>query len=672
MKRLFALRAATCAKNSAESIAESVVAMCSELFTRNNLSGDDIVSLQFSLTSDLDEINPCAALRKNYSGSVDVSRIPLFCTQEAVVKNALPRVIRLIAHVYMEESAAPVHVYTRGAEALRPEFALESESRSLSNSRLEKKNIPLKKMKLWTVTMECAGLAEAGGVKSVAYSVSDEAARQGYDVTLFIPVYACSEFDCVTDVKDSVLSADIAVCNKKERVDFSTGRFKNTPVKIVFIRHPSFAEKCAVYVYTEEEERKNPEHVRGTGHHDTLFLDALLSKAVVAYARLLSDSEKPDIIHCHDASVAVLPSYLAAAMPDSGIACAVTVHNAGPAYHHEFRDLAEAAYYTGLPEEKLRSALNRGRVEPFLLAGKDAHLTTVSTFYAEELTNAAFSNETDGLSPLFSAERISVTGITNGIEIERYNPENTASSLLPYSFSPERTSLSGKYENRRFLLELASLKETQRDDGRFQPFFDGIKPFGSLLHEGEDEPNAVYFTYQGRIVRQKGIDILIPAVKDLLQRGENVRFIAAGQGEPALENELLSLARDFSGKVVYFKGYNKKTARLAVAAADFLLMPSVFEPCGLEDLIAQLFGTLPIAHATGGLKKIQNGKTGFLYAPNTAETLCNAIMTAAIFKRVHEAELREMIAYAARTVKNTYSWTSVVKDGYIPFFKKLV
>jgi len=117
MKRLFALRAATCAKNSAESIAESVVAMCSELFTRNNLSGDDIVSLQFSLTSDLDEINPCAALRKNYSGSVDVSRIPLFCTQEAVVKNALPRVIRLIAHVYMEESAAPVHVYTRRRSA---------------------------------------------------------------------------------------------------------------------------------------------------------------------------------------------------------------------------------------------------------------------------------------------------------------------------------------------------------------------------------------------------------------------------------------------------------------------------------------------------------------------------------------------------------------------------
>lgn len=519
--------------------------------------------------------------------------------------------------------------------------------------------------------MECAGLAEAGGVKSVAYSVSAEVARRGHDVTLFIPVYACSEFDSVADLTDGKANAQVDLCGKLERVDFSTGRFKDAPVKIVFIRHPSFAEKCAVYVYTEEEERKNPEHARGTGHRDTLFLDALLSKAVVEYAKSLPDSQKPDVIHCHDAPSAVLPSYLAAAMPDFAprIACAATIHNAGPAYHHEFRDLAEAAYYTGLPEEKLRGALNGKRVEPFLLAGKDAHLTTVSTFYAAELADAAFSSETDGLSPLFSTEQIRITGITNGIEVERYNPEETASSLLPYPFSPERGELSGKYENRRFLLELAS---SAAENERFRSFFDGIELCGSLSNQGLDDKNAVYFTYQGRIVRQKGIDILIPAVKEVLRRDENLRFIIAGQGEPALENELSSLAREYPGKVIYFKGYNKRTARLSVAAADFLLMPSVFEPCGLEDFIAQLFGTLPVAHSTGGLKKIQDGKTGFLYAPNTAETLCSAIINAAGFKRAHDDKLTEMIAYAARTVKKEYSWAAVVQEKYIPFFEKLI
>lgn len=139
MKRIFALRAAACAQNSAASITESVVDMCAELFRRNNLSTGDVVSLQFSLTSDLDEMNPCAALRKNYSGSVDVSCVPLFCTQEASIKNALPRVIRLLAHVYMEENVSPIHVYTRGAETLRPEFASDAQILSLSNSGLERK-----------------------------------------------------------------------------------------------------------------------------------------------------------------------------------------------------------------------------------------------------------------------------------------------------------------------------------------------------------------------------------------------------------------------------------------------------------------------------------------------------------------------------------------------------
>ncbi|MGP1457848.1 MAG: chorismate mutase [Treponema sp.] len=140
MKRLFALRGAACAKNTAASITESVVALCSAIFERNNLAADDIVSLQFSLTSDLDEINPCAALRKNYSGGVDVSRVPLFCTQEASVKNALPRVIRLIAHVYMEENAKPVHVYTRGAEVLRPDFTTETKKISDLQSNIDGQN----------------------------------------------------------------------------------------------------------------------------------------------------------------------------------------------------------------------------------------------------------------------------------------------------------------------------------------------------------------------------------------------------------------------------------------------------------------------------------------------------------------------------------------------------
>ncbi len=122
MKKLFALRAAACAQNTAESITESTLKMCSELFLQNNLSTEDFVSLHFSITNDLDEQNPCAALRKKYSGNIDISAVPLFCTQEAFIKGALPSVIRLIAYVYMDEKSVPVHIYTQGAEVLRPDL----------------------------------------------------------------------------------------------------------------------------------------------------------------------------------------------------------------------------------------------------------------------------------------------------------------------------------------------------------------------------------------------------------------------------------------------------------------------------------------------------------------------------------------------------------------------
>ena len=525
-------------------------------------------------------------------------------------------------------------------------------------------------MKFWTVTMECAGLAEAGGVKSVAYSIASELALAGNDVTLFIPVYACSSFDCVSDLIDGIAAAEIDLCGKKEKIEFSSGRFTNTPVKIIFIRHPSFAEKRAVYVYTEEEERENPENIRGRGHRDMLFLDALLSKAVAEYAKICSSTQKPDIIHCHDAATAILPSYIASGLQESyAVKCVVTVHNAGPAYHHEFKDIGEAVYYTGLPQEKLAKAMNGGRVEPFLLAGADASLTTVSTFYAEELTDPAFSKDTDGLSALFHAQQIQITGITNGIEIDRYDPENTKSSLLPYPFNPQENQLSGKYDNRRFILDLINYG-SKTEDIEFLSFLEELELFGTLEYTQQIDQNTVYFAYQGRIVQQKGIDVL--AIKQLLKNDANIRFMIVGQGVPELERQLVLLAREFTGKVVYFKGYNKKTSRLAVASADFILLPSNFEPCGLEDFIAQLYGTLPVAHSTGGLKKIKNGKNGFLYVPNTVEALCDAVEKAANIKRKNENRIRDMIVFAAEYVKKEYSWNSVVQKKYLRFFKKLL
>ncbi|MBO6218865.1 chorismate mutase [Treponema sp. UBA3813] len=121
-QRLFAIRGATGAENNAESIRGSVCEMCLRLFRENNLSAKDFVSIQFTVTEDLDALNPAAALRKGQS-DFDVSSIPLFCSQEPKIKASPEKMIRVMITVYMDENAIPVPVYINGGERLRPDFA---------------------------------------------------------------------------------------------------------------------------------------------------------------------------------------------------------------------------------------------------------------------------------------------------------------------------------------------------------------------------------------------------------------------------------------------------------------------------------------------------------------------------------------------------------------------
>ncbi|MBQ5472002.1 MAG: glycogen/starch synthase [Treponema sp.] len=522
-------------------------------------------------------------------------------------------------------------------------------------------------MNIWLVSMECAGLAEAGGVKNVTYSLCKTLSYLGNEVTLFIPVYACSSFDEVEDYNTkNWTSADVLIGHNLERVVFTTGRLKGTKVKIVFVNHPSFSEKQAVYVYTQDEEIQNPDHKRGNGHVDMLFLDALLSKAVAAYGSLIQKSEIPDIIHSQDASCAVIPSYIAQHRDVFfKTKTVVTIHNAGPAYHHEYSDLNQAKYYTSLPEEILFKAFNGNRIEPFLLAAMDGTLSTVSDYYAQELVSPSFNNETDGLSRIFYERGIKITGITNGIDYDRYNPLDTEVSLLPFAMSPIDGDLEGKVKNRNFMVELCTpdFQFTQKH----LDYLNSVQGFGFL----KNDDNAVYFMYHGRIVWQKGISILIPAVRKILATRPNAYFIIEGQGDINYENQLISLSKEFPGRIVYFLGYNRALSRLCAAASDFALFPSFFEPCGLEDLIAQIYGTIPLAHATGGLQKIIDGKTGFLYKDNTEEILVKNINRLIDMKMNENDVLVEIVKNAAKTVKEEFDWVQVVQKKYLKFFENI-
>ena len=526
-------------------------------------------------------------------------------------------------------------------------------------------------MNIWIVSHECSGISEAGGVKNVTYSLCKEFYRSGHNPVLFIPVFGCTNFREIKGMQRNVVEAKVDISGKTERIEYTLAYSDKWNFKICFVEHPAFAEKEGVYTYTHNEELKNSSHKKGCGHEDTLFLDILFAKAVCEFGKHISESEIPDIIHCQDASTATLPLFTSHTEKLKNVKTIVTIHNAGPAYHHNFSNPDEAAWYTGFNRDVFSNCLNDGKPEPFLIASEyGALLTTVSPVYAEELTDPKNRVLTDGLSSIFAEKHIPVSGITNGIDVDLYEPGDTEKSGLPFAFSPEKGDLQGKYECRSFFLK--HLLKNAEDECNV---LESIKKYGYLEFEkSEKKSKTVYLCYQGRLASQKGLSLFADCLPSLLENFPFLKVIITGQGESALEGRFVSLADnpDFKGRLVFLNGYNKLAARLTVASSDFICLPSFFEPCGLEDFIAQIYGTLPVAHRTGGFNKILNNKTGFLYEKNIKENLIAKLSEVITLKMYSPDSVIDMITEAARYTRNEYNWDKVSENEYIPLFENLV
>ncbi|MGN0728224.1 glycogen synthase [Treponema sp.] len=523
-------------------------------------------------------------------------------------------------------------------------------------------------MNIWLVSREYAGIAEAGGVKNVACSLAESLSRLGHHVSVFIPLYGCTDLSHIENFSDKWRSSvSFEICGNPVEVSFSHGILNS--VEIILVCHQSFLEKKAVYTYTAEEQKANPAHRQGEGHADRDFLNMLFQKAVVFYSENCAKPERPDIVHSQDAPASMV-SVFARFFPAvseffSDTKFVVTVHNAGPGYHHEFKDLSAAERFSGLPAKILEKGKNRHCIEPFLLAAETACITTVSPEYACEIISGR--TDTAGLSQEFRKKGIELVGITNGIDFFKYDPADVHKSLLPFSFNPLKNDLDGKYKCRDFFLEHFA-SEKSLASGKFER---GTVQYGFIDTRG-DNTGFVYIAYHGRVVQQKGIEVMLEAAEKLLADKVPVKFVFAGQGSLELENSLIRFSDRWKGSCVYIKGYSKSLSRLALASVDFSLHPSYFEPCGLEDFIAQTFGTLPVAHATGGLCKIVDDETGWLYAPNTASALRTVLESLVCIMHCAGRDIfKAMISYASRYIHEHYSWNRVGLE-YENLYKKLL
>ena len=528
------------------------------------------------------------------------------------------------------------------------------------------------------VSREYAGFAEAGGVKNVVKSLAETATAYGFAVTVFLPRYGNN-----TEPLDNPTGeVNIRVGDTVHTVRYFELFRKN--IRFIFIDSEIFTEKRDVYTYCTDEldyfrkKLHRPDLKKGDGYIDSHEMNVLFQKAVYCYG--LRHHTAPQVLHCHDAHTALLPAFVSARYIGRLLfrhtRSLITIHNAGDGYRQTLYSFEYATHLTDLPHRVLEYGRIDYTVEPFLVGSAFAALTTVSPWYAQQLISPEQSPYSYRFSQTLAQKHIPITGITNGIDVAAYDPCTPERSGLPFAFDVQKEQFEGKYACRSFLL-----KKLQ-DKCCAEPMYESVQQYGSM--SAQETNKTFYLMYHGRLVRQKGVDVLLKAIPRILENNPAIRFIVMGQGNPDLEAEAIELAAALPGKFVYCKGYNRKAARLITAAADFIVLPSLFEPCGLEDLIAQVYGTIPIANAQGGLQKIIKGKTGFLYTiPDGEEqntelhirSLTETVLEqAAHFFASDKALLtdipyfKDIILQAYTALRTEFSWNHIFAEQYLKLY----
>ncbi|MCW5206870.1 glycogen/starch synthase [Desulfobulbus sp. F5] len=526
------------------------------------------------------------------------------------------------------------------------------------------------------VAREYDGLAGAGGVKDVCRQLAEALAQYAdCDVRVALPLYgfmdaAALGFEQVilpcrdASGKPSLsFEVDMHYLGRERREEVSIWQKRIQGVTIYLLDSKRFAEKHGVYTYTAAEEVDKSWQQAGAGHYDYFAMNILLQKAALVMLILLDF--RPDIIHCHDGHAAVLPAMLRENEGWRNFFCCtgavVTIHNAGLGYHQEVADIEFAEAVTGLPTSVIRAGMFNSCFDPFAVAAGYAVINTVSENYARELQKSEEDSRTGWLGHHLLRKGVTLAGITNGINPEDFNPRAPEKLGLDAAFDPATGELSGKQVCKERLLAACG---TEHNWLR-------VVQHGSL----NLEPNLPLFTFIGRLTAQKGVDVLLKALILLAATGETgFQMLLLGSGEKYLEEHLEEMAgaeseESESGRLCFLQGYDPALANRIYAAGDFFLIPSLYEPCGLTDYIAQLFGNLPIVHQVGGLVKVMDKETGFAYQEHAPEALATAMQQALQLYRHDRAKLIAMQRAAVERIRNRHTWEQVTQD-YLSLYRQ--
>jgi starch synthase len=438
-------------------------------------------------------------------------------------------------------------------------------------------------MEILFVTTELAPYVKVGGLADVSSALPKTLKALGHRVTVVMPRYPAFE-DAGLLMARRLTPLRLTLGETSYEVTVYDTRL-SSQVELALIDAPGLFDRPGVYGDKGEDYRDNAQRF------------AVLSRAAAELARQRSGDGAPfDVVHANDWPTALVSKY----MKDLGVTTptVLTIHNVA----HQGVFPKEALRAIGLTREDFTSeGVELDGSINFLKQGivSADTVTTVSGTYAQEIQSAEHGERLDGV--LRAKGR--VLGIVNGIDYGVWNP--ATDSNIAARFDAEDTSNKARCKG--------ALK----------------KELGFAL-----EPDLPIVASVGRIVPQKGSDLLAAALPRIL-RGSDVQVVVAGAGDEALEGKLRAAVDKSHGHAVYVGAASEALVHRIFAAADVVLVPSRFEPCGLVQLYAQRYGALPVARATGGLvdtivdcdAKLETG-TGFLFDEPTADALYAATQRA--------------------------------------------
>ncbi len=445
-------------------------------------------------------------------------------------------------------------------------------------------------MNILFLASEAFPLIKTGGLADVAAALPRALIKRGHSLRLVLPAYqSVLESLNATQVegKPQPLKRRSELELDGETVTIWQTRLPGTRVTVWLVDIPAFSERPGNPYVTPE----------GTDWPDNDRRFYTLCRAATELALGRADIDwRADLVHANDWQGAMVCELLS--REPSGPASVFTIHNL--AYHGLFD--YQSMHRLGLPAWLWQPDLLEfyGQLS-FIKAGLvfAQRLTTVSPSYAAEIQTPSLGCGLDGL---LRARAGVLSGIINGIDIQEWNPARDRHLSAPY----DRRRLKHKADNKKALCTELGLN---------------------------NEPDKLLLGFIGRLVEQKGLDLLLATLPELLARGD-VQIALLGSGVKTYEQAFVDLARDYPKQLSVTLGYNEALAHRIEAGVDVFLMPSLFEPCGLNQMYSLRYGTLPLVHAVGGLKDtVIDGENpqvanGFTFEPASVDALRTALKRA--------------------------------------------